>query len=199
MLKRALIASAVTLMSAVTTVALLANPAEAHSAAFTATCTTATLTATSYPAGTVMDVTVDGSLAAHKVLDKPSYADAPAVLTTTLPGTGHTVTGSITSPDKVPFLETLTTGICASPSSSVSSSVSPSTSDSSTPSATSCSSSSSSASSSPTGSSSSTPSSSVCSSPSSSVSVSATTSTSSSVCSSSSSSASASATGSSSS
>ena len=87
-MNRALFAGAVALASAVATVALLASPAEAHTPAFTTTCTTATLTATSYPAGTVMDISVDGSSVAHEVLTKPSYATAPAVLTTTFPGTG---------------------------------------------------------------------------------------------------------------
>jgi len=103
-MKRAIVAAAFTLFSAVTTVALFAGPAEAHSGELTATCTTATLTATSYPAGSILDLKVDGSSVAHEVLDKPSYHDAPAVLTTTFPGTGHTVTGSILAPDKAPFV-----------------------------------------------------------------------------------------------
>lgn len=127
-MKRALFAAAFTLMSAVTTVAVFAGPAEAHSGALTATCTTATLTATSYPAGSVLDLNVDGISAAHLVLAKPSYQDAPAVLSTTFPGTGHTVIGSITATDKAPFVQTLETAICSSASPSVTTSVSPSTS-----------------------------------------------------------------------
>ena len=118
-MKRALFAAALALVSAVTTVALLASPAEAHTPAFTTTCTTATLTATSYPAGTVLDITVDGVSVAHEVLAKPSYASAPAVLTATFPGTGHTVIGSITSGGIAPFVQTVQTDVCSSTSPSV--------------------------------------------------------------------------------
>ena len=135
-MKRALFTAAFALMSGVAIAALPAGPAEAHSATFTTTCTTATLTAISYPAGTVMDINVDGSSAAHLVLAKPSYQVAPAVLTTTFPGTGHTVTGTITSPDKAPFVQTEQTTTCSSSSPSVTTSVSASSSVSSTASAT---------------------------------------------------------------
>jgi uncharacterized surface anchored protein len=137
-MNRALLASALALVSAVAAVGLLASPAQAHTPAFTTTCTTATLTATSYPAGSVLDITVDQVSIAHEVLAKPSYHDAPAVLTATFAGTGHTVTGTITSAGFTPFVQIEQTAVCSSASPSVttspSSSVSTSVSASSTPS-----------------------------------------------------------------
>src|SRR3954447_22161255 len=133
-MKRALFSAALALVSAAATVALLASPAAAHTPAFTTTCTTATLTATRYPIGTVMDITVDGVSVAHEV--KPSYSNTPAVLTATFPGTGHTVIGSITSGGIAPYVQTVQTDVCSSTSPSVtpSSSVSVTPSESSSPS-----------------------------------------------------------------
>ena len=135
-MNRALFVSGLALVSAVATVGLLASPAEAHTPAFTTTCTTATLTATSYPAGTVLDITVDSVSVANEVLVTPSYASAPAVLTATFPGTGHIVVGSITSGGIAPYVQTVQTDVCSSTSPSVtpSSSVSVSTTPSVTPS-----------------------------------------------------------------
>ena len=121
------VAVLVGMIAAVVASVVLASKVSAHVGRLEALCDRASLTAASYPAGTIMALTVDGVSVAGSplTLAAPTYANAQPQLSTTYPGTGHTITGTITSSDhERDFAQTLEVIPCPSPqpSESVSSS-----------------------------------------------------------------------------